>query len=193
MLRLPAWVEAPVNGWERLVLLRHVLDEGLKKTDIEGRLGVSRGLIDHWLRTGQLDRELDTLPAHRTRVTAPAKLAPYEAIIDARLETYPELSAVRLFEEVRAAGYSGGLSQLKCYVRRVRPHPPVEPVIRFEPVPSAVRVAPAIGAPPHRGDVAADHVRALRVQPPGREQQAGEHDSGYQGSRAHPACHPRTS
>jgi transposase len=135
MLRLPATVEPPVYGWERLVLLRHLLDEGLKKTDIAARLGVSRGLIYHWLRTGQLDRELDALPAHRTRVTAPAKLAPFEPIIDARLATYPELSAVRLYDEVRAAGYAGGLSQLKCYVRRVRPRPPIEPVVRFETAP----------------------------------------------------------
>jgi len=41
-----------VYGWERLVLLRHLLDEGLKKTDIAARLGVSRGLIYHWLRGG---------------------------------------------------------------------------------------------------------------------------------------------
>lgn len=122
-------------GWERLVLLRHLLDEGLKKTDIAARLGVSRGLIYHWLRTGQVDRELDDLPTHRTRVTAPSKLAPYEAIIDARLATYPELSAVRLFTEVRAAGYGGGMSQLQAYVRRVRPRLPVEPVVRFETTP----------------------------------------------------------
>lgn len=117
------------------MLLRHLLDQGLKKTDIAARLGVSRGLIYHWLRTGQLDREVDALPAHRVRVTAPAKLAPFEPIIDARLAIYPELSAVRLFEEVRAAGYAGGLSQLKCYVRRVRPRPPVEPLVRFETPP----------------------------------------------------------
>jgi transposase len=124
-----------VYGWERLVLLKHLLDEGLKKTAIATRLGVSRGLIYHWLRTGQLDRELDDLPARRARATAPAKLAPYEAIINDRLTTYPELSAVRLFEEVRAAGYPGGLSQLRCYVRRVRPRPPEEPVVRFETTP----------------------------------------------------------
>lgn len=117
------------------MLLRHLLDQGLKKTDIAARLGVSRGLIYHWLRTGQLDRELDALPAPRVRVTAPAKLAPFEPIIDARLERYPELSAVRLYDEVRAAGYAGGLSQLRCYVRRVRPRPPVEPLVRFETPP----------------------------------------------------------
>ncbi|MEO5818441.1 MAG: IS21 family transposase, partial [Gemmatimonadaceae bacterium] len=117
------------------MLLRHLLDEGLKKTDIAARLGVSRGLIYHWLRTGQLDRELDEVPARRERVTAPSKLAPYEAIIDARLATYPELSAVRLFAEVQAAGYAGGMSQLQAYVRGVRPRPPMEPVVRFETAP----------------------------------------------------------
>ena len=94
MLRLPAWVEAPVYGWERLVLLKHLLDAGLKKTDIAARLGVSRGLIYHWLRTGQLERELDAVPVPRTRVIAPAKLSPYEAIIDARLETHTITGAI---------------------------------------------------------------------------------------------------
>src|SRR5215207_5109654 len=75
MLRLPDSVEPPVYGWERLVLLRHLLDQGLKKTDIAARLGVSRGLIYHWLRTGQLDRELDTLPAH---VAEPSRSASVE-------------------------------------------------------------------------------------------------------------------
>jgi len=69
------------------------------------------------------------------RKAAVPKLAPYTAIIQTRLETYPELSAVRLFDECRAAGYAGGLSQVQCYVRRVRPTPPPEPVIRFETLP----------------------------------------------------------
>ncbi|UCC74136.1 MAG: IS21 family transposase [Gemmatimonadota bacterium] len=40
--------------------------------------------------------------------------------------------ATRLFEEIRAAGYSGSYTQVKEYVREVRPRPPQEPVIRFE-------------------------------------------------------------
>ena len=37
---------------------------------------------------------------------------------------YPRLTAVRLLEEIRAAGYRGGYTQLKEYVRKVRPRPP---------------------------------------------------------------------
>jgi transposase len=124
-----------VYGWERLVLLRHLLDEGLPKTEIAARLGVSRGLIYHWLRTGQLDQDVAALCAPRVRRAVPTKLDPYKAIITARLETYPELSAVRLFDEVRAAGYPGGLAQLQVFVRRVRPRPPAEEVVRFETPP----------------------------------------------------------
>ena len=56
----------------------------------------------------------------------------YKPIIEARLAAYPELSAVRLLDEIRAAGYAGGYSQLKAFVRQVRPTPAPEPVIRFE-------------------------------------------------------------
>jgi transposase len=123
-----------VYGWERLVLLRHLLDQGLSKTAIARQTGVSRRLIYHLLHTGQLDRDLST-PGPRSRATRPAKLEPYQPIIATRLATYPELSAVRLFDEVRAAGYPGGITQLRDYVARVRPRPEPEPVIRFETAP----------------------------------------------------------
>ena len=59
-------------------------------------------------------------------------LLPYTGIIDARLEKFPRLSATRLFDEVRAAGYPGGYSRVRDYVRAVRPREVVEPVVRFE-------------------------------------------------------------
>src|SRR5919108_5181570 len=99
MLRLPLLAEAPVYGWERLVLLKHLLEQGLQQTAIAARLGISRGLIYHWLRTGQLDRDVSEAPARRVRRPHPAKLDPYKAIIIERLTTSPELSAARLFAE----------------------------------------------------------------------------------------------
>ena len=66
------------------------------------------------------------------RPPAPHKLDPYTGIIDARLEEYPGLSAQRLFDEVRAAGYPGGYSRVRDYVRAVRPREPTESVVRFE-------------------------------------------------------------
>ena len=121
-------------GWERLVLLRHLLDQGLSKRAIARQLGVSRRIVYHWVRTGQLDRDLSGA-APRVRLSRPAKLAPYQAILETRLATYPELSAVRLFDEIRAAGYAGGITQLRDYVAGVRLRPEPEAVVRFETPP----------------------------------------------------------
>lgn len=121
-------------GWEPRVLLKHYLEQGLSKTAIAERLHLSRRTIHYWLAAGQLERDLDAT----RRVcypSRPTKLDPYHAIIRARLDTYPELTAVRLFDEVRAAGYPGSLTQLKVFVRRVRPRPPEAPVVRFETPP----------------------------------------------------------
>lgn len=122
-------------GWDTLVLLKHLLEEGLSKTAIAERLGVSRRVIHHWIATGQLARDLETAPP-RTMRPRPTKLDAYHAIIQDRLTTYRELSATRLFEEVRAAGYTGGITQVREYVARVRPRPEPEPVVRFETPPA---------------------------------------------------------
>ena len=43
---------------------------------------------------------------------------------------------MRLFKEVRAAGYPGSYNQVKRYARKVRPQPAEEPVVRFETPPA---------------------------------------------------------
>jgi transposase len=105
-------------GRERRVLLRHYLEQGLSKTEVARSLGVSRRTLYHWIHGGQLDRDLDNAPVrYRPRPPVARKIDPYREMIQARLAEYPKLSATRLFEEVRAAGYAGGYSQVKEYVR----------------------------------------------------------------------------
>jgi transposase len=115
------------------MLLRHYLDQGKTKSAMARELGVSRDTIHRWLRAGDLDRDLDETPVtYGPRRPVPTKLDPFRPILEARLTAFPELSAVRLLEEVRAAGYTGGYSQLKEAVRQLRPVPPPEAVVRFE-------------------------------------------------------------
>jgi transposase len=123
-------------GREKRVLLRHFLKQGLAKTAVAEKLGVSRRTVYHWIETGQLDRELDDEAVrYRPRPPIPRKVDPYRGIIHSRLEEFPELSAVRLYEEIRAAGYEGSYTQVKEYVRQVRPRPEAEPLVRFETPP----------------------------------------------------------
>ena len=123
-------------GRERRVLLRHYLEQGLSKAEIARTLGVSRQTLYHWINTEQLDRELDNGPVRYTpRPPVACKIDRYREMIQARLTEYPRLSATRLFEEVRAAGYGGGYTQVKEFVREARPGPPEDPVVRFETPP----------------------------------------------------------
>ena len=123
-------------GWERRVLLRHYLEQGMTKTELAERFGISRQTIYRWIRSRELDRDLSAAGVHYSaRAPVATKLDRYRDIFVSRLGEYPDLTAVRLFKEVRAAGYPGSYNQVKRYVRKVRPRPPEEPVVRFETAP----------------------------------------------------------
>lgn len=125
-----------MHGREKRMLLRHYLAQGLTKSALAAKLGISRDTVHRWIRAGDLDRDLDAAPVrYGPRPAVSSKLAPYKELIRTRLERYPELSAVRLFDEIRSAGYPGGYTQLKEYVRAVRPRPQPEEVVRFETPP----------------------------------------------------------
>ena len=123
-------------GRETRVLLRHYLEQGMSKAAIARHVGVSRRTVYRWIASGQLNRELDDEAVrYGPRRPRPSNLDPYREIIRTRLAEYPELSAVRLFQEIQAAGYPGGYGQVKRYVRMVRPQPVEAPVQRFETPP----------------------------------------------------------
>ena len=125
-----------MHGWEKRMLLKHYLDQGVTKTELSKRLGVSRRTIHAWIAEGGLDRDLSAGGArYGPRPRRPHKLDAYKGIMDARLREFPKLSVRRLFEEVRAAGYTGGYSRVRDSVREIRPVEAKEPVERFETPP----------------------------------------------------------
>lgn len=118
------------------MLVRHYLERGLTKAEIARQAGVAVRTVYHWIATDQLDRDLDSQPArYRQRPPVACKVDGVRDLVAARLAEFPQLTATRLFEEARAAGYSGGYSQMKELVRRLRPCPAPEPVVRFETPP----------------------------------------------------------
>ena len=121
-----------MHGWETRMLLRHYLERGATRAELSRRFGVDRRTIHRWVSGGQLERDAGEGTQYRARPAVEHKLDPYKGIIEARLEEYPRLSARRLFDEVRAAGYTGGYGRVRDYVRSVRPREAEEEVVRFE-------------------------------------------------------------
>lgn len=71
------------------------------------------------------------------RKPSPTKLDPFKAILSARIDAAGAivLPATVLLREIRAEGYTGGVTQLKEFVRSIRPAIPAAPIIRFETAP----------------------------------------------------------
>jgi transposase len=89
--------------------------EKLSRRAIARRLRCSRYLVTAAL-------ELDQLHAHPVARRS-SRLDPYKAKIDALLTKYPDLSAVRIHEEIGRGpdGYTGSVITVRRYVRSVRP------------------------------------------------------------------------
>jgi transposase len=87
----------------------------LSRRAIARRLRCSRYLVTAAL-------ELDQPPAHPVARRL-SRLDPYKAKIDALVAKYPELSAVRVHEEIARGpdGYTGSVITVRRYVRSIRP------------------------------------------------------------------------
>jgi len=116
------------------MLLSQLLEEAEgDRAEAARRVGVGRTTMYRWINDGLLDQPIDAIRArYGPRTSAPKKLDVVSDIIRDRVKDYPQLSAVRLLAECRAAGYTGGISQLREFVRGLRPPP--EPVVRYETV-----------------------------------------------------------
>jgi transposase len=94
-------------------------------------LGLDRKTVAHVIHTYERTRETphSALPRVRARRS---QLDGYADQMAALLERYPDITAVRLDEELRANGFTGGHTIVKDRLRRLRPQPTHAPVVRFE-------------------------------------------------------------
>lgn len=89
--------------------------EGLSRHKVATQLQVSRKAVGRVIarRAVRLHGEPRRRPA--------SVLAPYQAAIDKLLDEAPARSAVNILQRLRAAGYTGGITILRDYLRRRRP------------------------------------------------------------------------
>ena len=97
-------------------------------------LGLARETVQSALRRWQAERAGQEaaagVPARR-----PSRVDPYNEAIRQLLARYPDITIVRVFQELRAQGFTGGLTIVRERVLELRPQPPREPVRRFETAP----------------------------------------------------------
>jgi len=98
---------------------------------IARELGLARNTVSHVLARREEKRAGTSSP----RLRRPSQLDPYEPIIHELLGRYPDLTAVRLLEELRQRGFPGGYTVVRQRLAALRPGATPHPVIRFETSP----------------------------------------------------------
>lgn len=107
-----------VEKWADIRRMARV--DGLSQREIAKRVEVNR-------RTVKRALESEGPPSYGPRARRPSKLDPFRGEVERLLADDHSLSAVRIFEEIEALGYTGGQTIVNVLVREIRP--------RFAPLP----------------------------------------------------------
>lgn len=109
---------------------------GMSIRKIASSLGISRNRIRRTLREHQRQRAEGVVPPElEPKVRRPSLLDAHDDTIKELLDRYPDITSVRLHEELSSRGFEGGYTIVKQRLRELRPRPVKEPVLRFETAP----------------------------------------------------------
>ena len=109
---------------------------GMSIRQIARNLGIARNTVRSVLRAAEEQRDRPAShPGLKPPVRRASCLDPYTDKLSKLLDTYPDITAMRVLEELRADGFAGGYTIVKERVRQLRPRPPRAPVDRFETKP----------------------------------------------------------
>jgi len=127
-----------MNEWTRNEIIRRH-QGGASVRAIARGLRMSRKTVRRALNQQEQDRlagprhpELPQPPQRRA-----STLDAHEDFMRELLGRYPDITAVRTLQELRARGFAGGYTIVRERLRELRPAPGREPVLRFETAPGA--------------------------------------------------------
>ena len=109
-------------------ILRYHFVEHWRVGTIASQLGVHHSTVERVLGEAGVERE-------RQRPRRPSKLDPYMAFITETLERFPTLTAARLFDMVKARGYTGAPDHFRHRIAQLRPRRPREAYLRLRTLP----------------------------------------------------------
>ena len=103
---------------------------------IAREVGCAVNTVRRQLRLGEQGAQVSR-PERAARVARPRKLAAFEDYLRSRQAAAVPLwiPATVLFREIVERGYAGGQSQLRAFMRTLKPKPVVEALVRFETPP----------------------------------------------------------
>jgi transposase len=107
-------------------ILRLHFSEHLSRNAIARQLGVNRKTVAAVIERRQVRLAVEE------RAARPSILEPHHARIRKLLDDAPERSCVNILQRLREAGYTGGISILRDYVRGLRPEPHKEAFFDLE-------------------------------------------------------------
>ena len=123
------WMGA-MHSLEAIVEIKVLARQGKSIKEITRELGISRNTVRRYLKQ-------EGPPIFGPRAPRPTKLDPYKGYLTERVEAArPDwIPATVLLREIQGLGYPGGISQLKVFLRTLKPKPVAEPLVRFETEP----------------------------------------------------------
>jgi transposase len=112
------------------IIRRHQGGAALRR--IARDLGLARDTVQSVVRRWQAERNGATTAGKQVAARRPSLVDPYQDQIQQLLQRYPDITLARIYEELRAAGFQGGITIVRERVLELRPQPVREATIRFE-------------------------------------------------------------
>lgn len=110
---------------EQRLMIEHLRRQGYSIRRIARQLGISRNTVKRYLQNPQRSR-------YYRKVPYLSKLDSLKEYLTTRLRDFPDITAERLYREIKDKGFEGSYRIAADYVNRIRPPSSQKVFIRFE-------------------------------------------------------------